>query len=148
MSESAQSSKADFQQLLAAAGEAFQRSDWAEAERTLRLCLELSPGHASTLFNLGLVAYRKGAMNDAEGFLRAAVIAGGPAEALLILGEILASANRHAKAARFYEQFLTAVPTHTAAMVALAELKTRLGEPGNARAWYGRAHASAPQDFA
>ena len=122
------------------------RKDWAGADAVLRQRLAVTPLDPGLLFDLGLVAYRRNALNDAEGLLRKAAELGAGEPALLLLGRIFSASRRDTDALRAYKAVLKSNPTQFEALMALGDLRHRNGDRTGARANYRQAVAVRPAD--
>lgn len=125
---------------------AIARKDWGAADDLLRQLLTITPDDAAVLLNLGLTAYRQGALAEAERFLNKAALRGAGQESWLLLGHVYAAQRRGAEALRAFKAVLKADPSHHEALMALGDLRSRNGDRSGARENYRQASAANPQD--
>lgn len=125
---------------------AMDRKDWGTADLLLRQRLAVTPQDPGLLFDLGLVAYRRNALNDAEGFLRKAADLGAGEPAWLLLGRIFVGLRRDTDAIRAYKSVVKSNPAQFEALLALGDIRHRNGDRSGARANYRQAVEARPTD--
>lgn len=102
----------------------------AQARRAYEKVLELDPGHADALVNLGRLLHEEGELESAADHYRRALEAAGGDHptAAYNLGIACEDLGRDAQAAAAYEQALSADPTFADAHYNLSRVRERMGD--------------------
>ena len=126
-------------------GLALRRLDRAsEAEKEFRRAVEIEPGHADALFNLGAVLARRGAHDEAEAFLRkAAALRPDNPDVRYRLAQLLLQAGKRAEGETEMERFerirnRAQLDDRVSALKEQAERSMESGDPGRAKESYQR----------
>lgn len=129
-------------QLVRQAMQQHDAADPSPAERLYRQALALVPGHPAALQLLGLLARRRGAVDEAESLLRASLQAA-PAQPPVWnnLGNLLAAAARNEEALAAFDQALLHDESMADAHYNRARVLQRLGRAADALAALDRAQA-------
>jgi Tfp pilus assembly protein PilF len=98
----------------------YSRGRWAEAEKCLRLALEIKPDHTHALINLGLCVGEQGHYQEALDLFGKVLT---QAQALCNLGFILTTQHKWEEAKRTYKEALEIDPDIPLARAALAKLE-------------------------
>jgi len=104
-----------------------------EAAEAYRKALELDPGSASALYNLGSSLARSGEFAQAEKYLRAAVAKNPGTQTYTGLGIVLSQQGKADEAVASLQAAIQADPKNAAAHQALAQAFTSLGRTEEAR---------------
>jgi Flp pilus assembly protein TadD len=104
-----------------------------EAAEAYRKALELDPGSASALYNLGSSLARSGEFAQAEKYLRAAVAKNPGTQTYTGLGIVLSQQGKADEAVASLQAAIQADPRNAAAHQALAQAFTSLGRTEEAR---------------
>ncbi len=104
-----------------------------EAAEAYRKALELDPGSASALYNLGSSLARSGEFAQAEKYLRAAVAKNPGSQTYTGLGIVLSQQGKADEAVASLQAAIQADPKNAAAHQALAQAFTSLGRTEEAR---------------
>jgi len=120
----------------------------ADAARHYRRSVELAPQESSLLNNYGQFLCERGRLDEAEQYLRRAadnLLYRTPEVPLTNAGICMLRAGREQAAEDYLLQALRANPSFARALLPMAELRYRAGEPLSARGFYQRYLAVAPQ---
>ena len=134
-------------------GLALRRLDrLAEAERQLRRAVEIQPGHADALFNLGTVLTRRGANVEAAAFLRkAAGLQPDNADIRYRLAQVLRDTGEKSGAEEELKIFRdlkarTQVESRVSVLMRQAELSIEAGDPAAAKELYQQVIRHDPEN--
>ena len=132
-------------QAVQAAFLAYQRQEWAEAERLCRLAIDLKPDYFEALYLLGIIAGQTGRRQEAAELLsRASSANPGSADAWYNHGVALGELSRYAEALESYDRAIALRPNYADAYYNRGVALSELDRPEEALESYDRAIALRP----
>lgn len=110
-----------------------ERGDAVHLRETLKKALAINPYHRDNLFDLAMLDYAEGRLNDAETLLRQLTERQpNDAPGLLNLGAVLARMGRDIEAVKVYDRLLASHPAEILARFNRGDLLTALGHTADA----------------
>jgi tetratricopeptide (TPR) repeat protein len=132
-------------QAIQAAFAAYQRGEWADAERLCRSAVDVKTDYFEALYLLGIIAGQTGRKQEAAEFLSRALSANpSSADACYNHGVALGELKRHAEALESYERAIALKPDYADAYYNRGVALSELDRPAEALQSYERAIALKP----